>query len=280
MTSYQTITLDIEEGIATLALNRPERKNALDLSMREEIAAALAQVRATDAVTALVLTGTGGAFCAGGDLRAMAAGEITAQAGRARMHAVHAWLRPLMEYERPVITAVDGAAYGAGFGLALAGDFIIATPQARFCASFMRVGLVPDGGLLYTLPRMIGLPRARELLFTAREIDAATAREWGLVSEIVAPESMLVRARAIAGCFRDASDTAFGLIKSALARTFESNLAAMLEVEAAAQGIAFSSDYHRSAVQRFMQKRPPLFRWPASDPPEDPGERLQPRREK
>ena len=267
MTTYQSIPLEVEDGIATLALNRPERRNALDLSMREEIAIALARVRETDGVTALVLTGAGGAFCAGGDIRGMAAGEITAAAGRARMQGVHAWLRPLMDFDRPVITAVDGAAYGAGFGLALVGDFIIATPRARFCASFMRVGLVPDSGLFYTLPRMIGLQRAKELLYSAREIDATTAQEWGMVCEIVAPDALLDRARAIAACFRDGSATAFGLIKSALARTFESDLAAMLEVEAAAQGIAFSSEYHRNAAQRFLQKQAPLFHWPASSPP-------------
>lgn len=268
MTTYQTIRLDIQEGVATLSLNRPERKNALEQSMREEIAAVLALVRDTDNITALVLTGAGGAFCSGGDIRAMAAGQITAEAGRARIKAVHSWLRPLMEFERPVVTAVDGPAYGAGFGLALVGDFILATPQARFCASFMRVGLIPDGGLLYTLPRMIGLQRAKELFYSAREIDAATAREWGLVNEIVAQESLLHRARAIAGCLGNASASAFGLIKSALARSFESDLATMLEVEAAAQGIAFSSEYHRSAAQRFVQKRDPLFRWPESVPPE------------
>ena len=268
MTTYKTIRLDIEGGVATLALNRPERKNALDLSMRQEIAAVLELVRGTDNISALVIIGAGGAFCSGGDIRAMAAGQITAEAGRASIRGVHSWLRPLMEFERPVVTAIDGPAYGAGLGLALAGDFIVATPQARFCASFMRVGLVPDGGLLYTLPRMIGLQRAKELFYSTREIDADTAREWGLVNEIVSvPESLLDRAQAVARGLGNASTTAFGLIKSALARTFESDLATMLEVEAAAQGIAFSSDYHREAAQRFVQKREPLFRWPESVPP-------------
>ena len=264
MTTYQTIKLDIEEGVATLALNRPDRKNALDLAMREEIAAVLDLVRGTDNISALVLTGAGGAFCAGGDVRAMASSQITAEAGRERIRAVHSWLRPLMEFDRPVVTAIDGPAYGAGFGLALAGDFILATPEARFCASFIRVGLVPDGGLLYTLPRMIGLQRAKELFYSAREIDGTTAREWGMVNEVVAAASLLDRAKTIAKCLGNASTSAFGLIKSALARTFESDFATMLEVEAAAQGIAFSSEYHREAAQRFVQKRESLFRWPES----------------
>jgi 2-(1,2-epoxy-1,2-dihydrophenyl)acetyl-CoA isomerase len=265
--TYKTIVLDVSEGVATLTLNRPERKNALDLAIREEIADALAQVRGSDAARALVLTGAGGDFCAGGDIRAMAAGDITAEAGRARLQDMHAWLQPLLAWERPLITAVDGAAYGAGFGLALAGDFILATPRARFCASFMRVGLVPDGGLFYTLPRMVGLLRAKELMLSARELDAATAQEWGMVSEVVPAETLAARARAIAASFVNASPAGIGLIKSGLARSFDSDLATMLALEAAAQGIAFSTGYHRAAVKRFLDKQPALFQWPPGKAP-------------
>ena len=166
--TYQTIILDIAEGIATLTLNRPERKNALDLSIRDEISDAVAKLRSDDAVRALILTGAGGNFCAGGDIRGMASVELSAEAGRRRMQGIHAWLRDLLELDRPVISAVDGAAYGAGFGLALVADFIIATPRARFCASFQRMGLVADSGLFYTLPRVVGLQRAKELLLSAR----------------------------------------------------------------------------------------------------------------
>jgi len=262
MTTYRSIGFELDRGVATLTLNRPERKNALDAEMREEIAAVLQRVRASEEVRALVLTGAGGEFCSGGDIRGMSGGEISAQAGRARMLAAHAWVRPLMELDRPVIAAVDGVAYGGGLGLALAGDFLIATPRARFCASFMRVGLVPDTGLLYSLPRAVGLQRAKELIFSARELDAASAYGWGLVYEIVAPEALLERARAMAASFCDASATAFSLIKSALSRSFDLDLASLLELEAAGQGIAFSSDYHRNAVQRFMEKKGALFRWP------------------
>ncbi len=265
--TYQTIKFDIAEAIATLTLNRPERKNALDLSIRDEIGDAVAKVRSDEAVRALILTGAGGDFCAGGDIRSMASVELSAEAGRRRMRAVHAWLRDLMELDRPVICAVDGAAYGAGFGLALVADFIIATPRARFCASFQRMGLVADSGLFYTLPRMVGLQRAKELLLSARELDAATAQDWGIVSEIVSAETLSGRARAIAGCFVNASGVAVALTKAALGRTFESDLAAMLEGEASSQGIAFSTPYHRAAARRFLDKQPLLFQWaPAKSP--------------
>ncbi len=265
--AYRTILLDIAEGIATLTLNRPERKNALDLSIRNEIAAAIGHVRETEEVRALILTGAGGDFCSGGDLRSMAEGDITAEAGRRRMQGIHAWLRDLMEFDRPVISAVDGAAFGAGFGLALAADFILATPRARFCASFQRVGLVADSGLFYTLPRMIGLQRAKALLYSARELDAATAQDWGIVFEVVPAETLAERARAIAAGLASASPTALALTKSALARSFESDLGTMLEIEAAAQGIVFSTDYHRAAVRRFLDKQPVAFQWPPSAPP-------------
>jgi enoyl-CoA hydratase/carnithine racemase len=266
--TYKTITLDIAGGIATLTLNRPERKNALDLSIRDEIGDAVAKLRSDDAVRALVLTGAGGDFCAGGDIRSMASIELSAETGRQRLRDIHAWLRDLMEFDRPVISAVDGAAYGAGFGLALVADFIVATPRARFCASFQRMGLIADSGLFYTLPRMVGLQRAKELLLSARELDAATAQDWGIVSEIVSAEELSGRARAIAGCFVSASGVAVALTKAALGRAFESDLSTMLEVEASMQGIAFSTPYHRAAVKRFLDKQPLLFQWPPAKPPE------------
>jgi 2-(1,2-epoxy-1,2-dihydrophenyl)acetyl-CoA isomerase len=262
MDTYQTIELDIAEGIATLTLNRPEKKNALDLPMRGEIADALARVRGTEAARVLILTGAGADFCSGGDIRGMAATAITAEAGHRRMRDVHAWLRGLIEFDRPVIAAVDGVAFGAGFSLALTADFILATPRARFCASFQRLGLVPDSGILYTLPRAIGLQRAKALLLSAQEIDAPAAQDWGIVTEIVAAGSLPDRARAIARSLTGASGTALALTKSALERTFESDLSSMLEFEAAAQGVAFATDYHRAAVKRFLEKQPPLYQWP------------------
>ena len=261
--TYQTIKLDIADGIATLTLDRPAKKNALDISIRGEIADALARVRGDDAVRALVLTGAGEDFCSGGDLRSMAATEISAESGRKRMQDVHVWLRDLIELDRPVISAIDGVAFGAGFGLALVADFVLATPRARFCASFQRVGLVPDSGLFYTLPRIVGLQRAKALLLSARELDATTAQDWGIVFEIVPAGSLQARARALAASFVNASGTALSLTKAALNRSFESDLASMLEFEAAAQGIAFSTDYHRAAVRRFLDKQPALFQWPS-----------------
>jgi 2-(1,2-epoxy-1,2-dihydrophenyl)acetyl-CoA isomerase len=262
--SYQTILLDFAGSTATLTLNRPAKKNSLDLSVRDEIADALTRVRESESARVLILTGAGGDFCAGGDIRSMATTDISGESGRKRLRDIHAWLSGLIEFEKPVIAAIDGVAFGAGFSLALASDFVLATPRARFCAAFQRIGLVPDSGILYTLPRAVGLQRAKALLLSAQEIDAATAKDWGVVYEIVEPEALASRAVELANALANASPAALAMTKAALARTFESDLAAMLEYEATAQGVAFTTDYHRNAIRRFLDKQPTLFQWPRS----------------
>lgn len=259
----QPILLDISDGVATITLNRPEKKNTLDLAMRGELARTLDALHKDDSVRALILTGAGGAFCAGGDISTMGKGDPSAEAGLKRAKSVHGWLRVLLEFDRPVIAAVDGPAFGAGFSLAIAADLVIASPRARFCLSFLRVGLIPDGGAHYTLPRLVGMQRAKELIFSARELDAAAALDYGIVLEVVPAEGLMERAHAIASSFCNASGVALALSKATVNRAFESDLSTMLELEAVAQGVAFTTDVHRAAVKRFMDKQPPLFKWPA-----------------
>jgi 2-(1,2-epoxy-1,2-dihydrophenyl)acetyl-CoA isomerase len=254
--------VDGESGIATLTLNRPQQKNAMDMSMRVALREAVYAIRQDRSIRAVMLCGAGQDFCSGGDVRDMKVGS--AEAGRNRIDDLHGWVSMLIDLDRPVIAAVDGVAYGAGFSLALAADFLLATPRARFCMPFMKVGLVPDCGAFYTLPRVVGLARAKDLVFTAREIDANEAQRMGAVFEIVAPESLQARAMQIAGSLAAASPIAFGLAKRALNQSLGADLRSMLEIESAAQGIAFSTDFHREAVQRFKDKSTPLFQWPAT----------------
>jgi len=263
----QTVSYEVSDGVATLTLNRPAQKNALDLMMRAEIAQIVAELRADPGIQALVIGGAGGAFCAGGDIRAMSGPELSAEAARGRMQDLHRWLEQLLNLDCPVIAAVDGVAYGAGFGLALAADFILASPRARFCLSFLRLGLMPDCGVLYTLPRMVGMQRAKELIFSTRELGAEEARQMGLVAEIQPEELLAGRAREIALAFTGASPAAIGLTKRALHASLKGDLRTLLDLEAAGQGIARTTEYHRKAVARFMAKQAPLFRWPANRPP-------------
>lgn len=261
-TAFQTIIYSVEDGVATITLNRPAAKNALDMVMRSELAEVTRAVRRDRGIHALVFSGAGGAFCAGGDIRGMLDGEGSAEFARNRMIDLHLWVEELINFDRPVIAAVNGPAYGAGFGIALAADFIIASPRAKFCLSFARLGLVPDCGVFYTLPRVVGLQRAKELAFSARELDAEEAKQLGIVFEIQPEEQLAERARQLALSFTSASLTALSAAKRAFNAAPTSSLTTLLEMEASAQGVARASEYHKEAVNRFLNKQPTLFQWP------------------
>ncbi|MDB5837701.1 MAG: enoyl-CoA hydratase/isomerase [Caballeronia sp.] len=261
-TANRTVLVEVTEGVMTLTLNRPERKNALDLAMRRELADAIHTIRADRSIRAVLLKGAGGAFCSGGDLGSMKIDS--AEAGRNRLDDLHEWLQVLLTLDRPVVAAVDGVAYGAGFSLALAADYIVASRRARFCMPFIRVGLLPDSASLYTLPRAVGMQRAKDILFSAREIQADEARLIGIAAEVVDADAIDRRASEVAQALAGASPAMIGLTKRALNTSFENDLHSMLERESAGQGIAFMTDYHREAVKRFSEKAAPLFNWPAA----------------
>jgi 2-(1,2-epoxy-1,2-dihydrophenyl)acetyl-CoA isomerase len=255
----ETIRYEVRDQVATLTLDHPATRNALSPQMREEIAEVVRGVKQDRGIRALVITGAGGHFCSGGDLRNIATAGLDNQGWRERMHNLHQWLQDLITLDRPVIAAVDGAAYGAGFGLALAADFVVATPRARFCVSFLRVGLVPDCGVFYTLPRIVGPQRAKELMLSAREVGAEEALRLGIAMELHEPEQLLLRAQAMAASFVQASPVAVSLIKRAVAAG--GDLATQLEHEANAQALATGTQTHRDAVQDFLAKRPAKFQW-------------------
>ncbi len=262
--TYSELMLDVQDSVATLTLNRPEARNALGGLLRDELADAVTQIsdRAGKDISAVVLTGTGRAFCAGGDLRALQ--DVAAQgpdAMRARMREAHVTLERWLDLPVPTIAAVNGAAAGAGFSLAIACDFVFAAEDARFIMSFGRIGLVPDWGAMYILPRLVGMQRAKELVLTARELDAGEARDYGLVLETVAPDRLLEHAQAFAAKFTGASPEAIGIAKRVMGATFESDRSTALAAEADAQAQANASDYHRDAVARFLAKEPARFDW-------------------
>lgn len=258
---FQFIHFEVSAQVATLTLDNPAKRNALDPAMRPEVAEVVARIKRDRGIRALILTGANGHFCSGGDLRNIATVGLDNEGWRNRLQDLHAWLQDLLTLDRPVIAAVDGAAAGAGFSLALAADFILATPRARFCMSFMKVGLVPDCGAFYTLPRFVGVQRAKELMLSARDIEGAEALQLGLVMELHAPAQLLPRAQALAASFVQASPAAVSLVKRALAN-WGGDLSTLLEQEANAQALAMGTTDHRVAVNRFLDKAPPLFQWP------------------
>ena len=260
------LKIEISDGVATLTMSRPEARNALSQGMKDAFASAVPRLAGDPAVRALILTGAGGAFCAGGDLRGMLAvrGQMQVEDWRQRMQDVVPWVRGLIELDKPLIAAVDGVAYGAGFSLALMADFVIASPKARFCMSFMKVGLAPDFAAMYSLPRVVGVQRARELMLSAREVQAEEALRLGLVMEVVPADGLLARAQALARSFVGASPLAVSLIKRELGMSLALDVSTALNHEADHQALCFMSGYHGRAVQAFIDKQPAAFQFPAA----------------
>jgi 2-(1,2-epoxy-1,2-dihydrophenyl)acetyl-CoA isomerase len=247
------------DATLVIRINRPERRNAFDLEVRSGLAEAVSEARDDDGVRAVVITGAGGVFCAGGDLKALSEAKRPVFKDRDRIRRLHTWFRELVNLEKPVIAAVDGPAFGAGFNLALACDFVISTPRARFCAVFGRIGLVPDLGGFFLLPRIVGLQRAKDLIFSAREVDAEEARSLGIVMQIVEPDRLEQAALALAARYHSASTEVLGISKSILNRSFESDYETLAELESDAQALALHTDYHDEAVANFLNKRPLKF---------------------
>lgn len=257
-------TVLTEKRGATLlvTLNRPERRNAFDLEMRAGIAEAVYAARDDDDVKAVVIIGAGAAFCAGGDLAALTEAKRPVFKNRDRIRRLHTWFWELLHLEKPVVAAVHGPAFGAGFNLALGCDFILAATNAKFCAVFGRVGLVPDLGGFYLLPRVVGLQRAKEIVFSAREIDAEEALDLGIAYAITPQEKLLDDALALAARFHHASTDAIGISKNILNRSFNLDYDTVAELESAAQALVMETAYHQDAVQRFLTKQPLAFRPP------------------
>lgn len=262
----ETIEYTVDGGVATILLNRPQAKNALDTTLVREFDQLLAQIDRDESVRAVILTGAGGAFCAGGDVREMSSStdRSTAVDWRAHMRRNHRIVKGLYGLDRPVIAAVDGVAFGAGFSLALLADIVLVSSRARFCMAFGRIGLVPDYGALYTLPRAVGLQRAKEIMYSAREIGAAEARDLGIALEVLEPDALLPRARVLAQALATASPAALAMTKDALNGSFGNSLDGVLELEAAGQGTAGSSAYSKDAFRRFAEKQPGRFQWPGA----------------
>lgn len=254
------LPLDIEQrdGVTILRLARPEQRNALTPEMREALSGAIEVFAADPGAGCLLITGMGDSFCAGGDLRGFSPGQRP-HANRDRIRLAQSWVLRLMSVEKPVIMAVNGAAAGAGFGLALAGDVLVAGARAYFQPAFPLVGMVPDMGLAKTLPQAVGGPRARDILLTNRRVEADEALGIGLVSRVFPDEALFDEALAIARRLAAGPRVALALSKSLLAAGQEMDMASFAQLEAAFQGLAMGSADHEEGVTGFMEKRRPAF---------------------
>ena len=263
MEVFDTIRCDVEDGIATLTLNRPASLNALSRHMADELVSALTALAADDNVRVLVLRGAGDAFCAGGDVRDMANhGPRSASLAWAGMACFRRLTLALHEFPRPVIAAADGVAFGAGMSLLLLSDLVLLSDRARLCLVFQRIGLVPDCAALWTLPRLVGLQRAKALAYSAREIDAREALALGLALEVLLPDRLDARARQLAQAIARGSPTSLALTKRAIDASLQIDIDTLLTVEAASQAVALQSSEHIEAVRRFAAKESSTWSWP------------------
>jgi 2-(1,2-epoxy-1,2-dihydrophenyl)acetyl-CoA isomerase len=250
--TYETLLLERDGGTAVLTLNRPERLNTMSLAMREELYESISALRADPTVRAVIVTGAGGTFCAGGDMN-----DFVDRSPQ-QMHTLmrersHRWFRALWELPLPTIAALNGVAAGGGANLLLACDFVLASTTASIGETFLKVGLIPDLAGLSLLPRSVGLHRAKAMCLTGDLIDAEQARELGIVHEVVAPEALMDRAHALAGRLAAASAPAYATTKALLNRSFEMSLDGMLQQELFAQSFLFSTDEHRELLKSFLQ---------------------------
>lgn len=254
-----TIQLAVEGGVAVITLNRPDKRNAITDDMRTELIDTLENVQRDTRVRAVILTGNGKGFCAGGDVSGMAqrmeapAGEVAFN-GWTRQQRVHHTVNLLHAMPKPTIAAVNGAAAGLGADMALSCDFIIASDDASFAWSYIRRGLIPDGGGLYFLPRRVGLPRAKDLIFTGRKVEAKEALELGIADRLCAPDALLDQARAWAAELSAGSATALALGKSVLNQSYELSAHQVFAQGSQAQAVCYTSREHRDAVHAFLTK--------------------------
>ena len=259
MAEYEFIKLESQGGVATLTLNRPEKRNAISDALRSELIDALERVAQDRAIRALVLTGAGAGFCAGGDVAGMRdrmqapAGEVAFN-GWSRQQRVHHAVDLLFRMPKPTIAAVNGAAAGLGADTALSCDFVMASEAASFTWSYIARGLIPDGGGMYFLPRRVGLPRAKELIYSGRKVAADEALRLGIADRLAPADELLARARAWAAELAGGSPTALALSKSILDQSFELSAAQVFAMGSQAQGICYTSGEHRAAVGAFLEK--------------------------
>ena len=256
-----TVLLNIKEGIAIIKLNRPEVLNAIDLEMRIKLEEVIEEVRKDRKIRAVILTGEGRAFCAGGDVKSQREmQDASVIAVRERVRNLHRWIINLAGMEKPVIAAVNGDAVGMGFSLALAADMIIASERSRFSCIFSRIGLIPDGGGIFFLNRIVGLNKAKELVFTARMLDAAEAEKLGIVNKVVAHEELMPSAMKLAARLANGPTQAYGLSKILLNKSGSVDFDTFLEMEALAQAVAFQTDDYHEGSTAFLEKRKPFFK--------------------
>ncbi|WCK56369.1 enoyl-CoA hydratase [Aneurinibacillus sp. Ricciae_BoGa-3] len=252
------LLITFEGPILSLKLNRPTALNAFSPAMIEGLIASLEEARNNEHIRVVLLSGAGRSFSAGGDVKGMgesSPGQVYEHVGK-----LNQLIKLMKEVEKPIIAVVHGFAAGAGFNLALACDLIIAAEDSKFVLSFSQVGLISDGGGSFFLPRLIGIHRAKELLFSAEPLEAAKAYEWGIVNRLYPLEELQTAAMEYAKKLANGPSRAYGLLKKIADQSLVSGLEDILEQERITQAMMVTTEDHEEGVRAFKEKRKPAFK--------------------
>jgi 2-(1,2-epoxy-1,2-dihydrophenyl)acetyl-CoA isomerase len=257
---FQNLKFSIIDGIATITLDRPKAANAFNLELATELNHVANLCQHDQSIRAVILTGNGKLFCAGGDLAGMAeAGNKSDLFLKELTNQCHVAYATLMRMNAPLIVAVNGAAAGIGLSLTLIGDITIATEKSSFTMAYTAAGLSPDGGSTWLLPRAIGIKRAKEMMLTNRKVSASEALEWGMINKVVPAEDLLSEAQTLAKKLSQGATQAFGSVKSLILSGFSESLETQMSLEAEAIGKNSVNSDGQEGISSFLEKRRPLF---------------------
>ena len=256
--SEEKVLLRIEDNVAVVTLNAPEVLNALSAEMVRQLSVAVSKAAKTEGVRCLLMNAAGRGFCAGANLQARGAATVLPPAGSALETHYAPLMNKLRNLSFPIVTAVNGPAAGVGMSLALTGDIVMASDTAYFLQAFAKIGLVPDGGATWYLPRLIGWGRAMELSMLAERLPASEALSWGLVNRVV-PEAELAAASMAMAQRLASGPKSLGLIRKAYWASWENDFNKQMQLEADLQTEAHASADNREGVAAFLEKRPPVF---------------------
>lgn len=257
--SYQAILLEKKNGVATITLNQPKTMNSLVQEMIDDLGKAVEEIAADDEVKVVILTGAGKAFCAGGDLNRFTQGFDTVS-GLDYVDAIHPIMRALANLKKPTIAAVNGAAAGAGLSLMLLCDMAYLADNAKVSCAFVNMGLIPDCALAYYLPRVVGIQKAKELVFSGRMLTAQEADAYGLTNGVVPADQLMDHVTAFAEKLANGPSFALRLAKRMLGMSLDMDMNNLLTLEAMMQSTCFTTEDSQEAVAAFLEKRKPVFK--------------------
>lgn len=256
--SFKSILVEKKNNVLIIKLNEPDKRNALTLNMRDELLLALKNAEDDEEVKCIILTGEGRGFSSGGDLSVIK--DLKPLEGRKRLQSAHPLIFKILEMEKPIIAAVNGAAAGAGFSILLLCDIIISSEKAFFVQSFVHVGLVPDFAALHFLPMLIGPQRAKEIMFLGERIQAKEAYQLGIINRIVPGDELLEESLVLAQNIASKAPNSIGFTKKLMNENMNRELRILLEMEAQAQDICYQTEDFKEGVQAFFEKRTPRFK--------------------